>query len=406
MQQSYYAPGAISANGPPLANSMARPMQAGQRGGRVALLLPLSGPLASIGQSMEQAAKLAFAEPSAPKLDVRDTGGTPAGAAQAAQAAIAAGDGIILGPLTKDETAAVAPIAQKADVNVLAFTNDETLDAPGLWTLGISPGQQVRRVISFAAQNGRTRTAAVLPENAFGQIMAAALRDETQHLGEPAPQIGFYQSGNFSSLTATVRSVSDFNGRGAGLEARMRAARDQDNQAGRILAAKLSREPIPPPPFDTLLLAATGEQLAEMGTLLPYFDVGAPAVQLAGPMLWAQDATSMATHDGLRGAIYAAPDPALRAAFVQKFEAANGGGAPPTLDDVAFDGAAIAVLAAHEGGFTTQVLTNPTGFLGTDGVLVLLDNGQVRRGLAVFKVTPGGPTIISPAPLRLTTPTG
>ena len=354
---------------------------------------------------MDQAAHLAFASPGAPHLDVRDTGGTPAGAAEAAQAAIAAGDGLILGPLTKDETAAVAPIAQKANVNMLAFTNDETLDAPGLWTLGISPGQQVRRVIGFTAQRGRTRTAAILPENAFGQIMATALRKETQRLGEPSPKVGFYQNGDFSSLTATVRSVADFNGRGAGLEARIRAARDQDDQAGRILAAKLSREPIPPPPFDTLLLGATGEQLAEMGTLLPYFDVGAPAVQLVGPMLWAHDATSMASHDGLRDALYAAPDPASRAAFVQKFEQAYGGTAPRSVDDVAFDGAAIAVLAAHEGGFTTRVLTNPTGFLGTDGVLVLLANGHVRRGLAVFKVAPGGPTIVSPAPLTLTTPT-
>ena len=63
-----------------------------------------------------KAAQLALDAPGAPPLDARDTGGTPSGAAAAAQAAIAAGAGLILGPLTSAETAAVAPVARPAGV--------------------------------------------------------------------------------------------------------------------------------------------------------------------------------------------------------------------------------------------------------------------------------------------------
>lgn len=349
---------------------------------------------------MEASAKLAFTAPGAPPLDVRDTGGTPQGAAAAAQAAIAAGDGLILGPLTGPDTAAVKQIAAKAGVNILAFTNDGALAAPGLWPLGITPGQQVRRVVSYAADQGHTRIAALLPGTAFGNLMGQALTAETASLGEPQPQIAYY-SQSFSGLNRTVRSLSQFGSRGADLEAKIRKARDLDTQAGQIEASKLSRQPIPPPPFDTLLIGAAGETLDEIATLLPYYEAGPPQVQLLGPMLWAPDAKGMASRAVLRGALYPAPDPAARTAFVQRYQAENGGATPPAIADLAFDAAAIAVLAAREGGYTAPVLTNPAGFTGTDGLLQLDPDGKVRRGLAVFKIAPGGPQIVSPAPASL-----
>ncbi len=375
----------------------------GHASGPVALLLPLSGSLAPIGQAMENAAKLAFAAPGAPPLDVHDTSGTAQGAAAAAAAAVSAGDGLILGPLTSPEAAAVKPIAAQAGINMLAFTNDGALAAPGLWPLGISPGQQVRRVVSYAANQGRTRVAALLPRSPFGTLMGQALTAEAATLGESSPEIAYFGQ-SFGGLNQTVRSLSQFNSRGADIEAKIRKARDLDTEAGQIEAAKLSRQPIPPPPFDTLLIGATGEQLAEIGTLLPYYESGPPQVQLLGPMLWASDAKGMAAHGTLRGALYAAPDPSARTAFAQSYQTQNGGSIPPSVADIAFDGAAIAVLASHEGGYTVPVLTNPSGFTGTDGLLQLDPDGKVRRGLAVFQVEPGGPQIVSPAPAVLPPP--
>ena len=66
---------------------------------KVAVLLPLTGPNAALGQDLLRAVQLALG-PSGPQPDVQDTGGTPTGATAAAQAAIAAGDAVIVGPLT------------------------------------------------------------------------------------------------------------------------------------------------------------------------------------------------------------------------------------------------------------------------------------------------------------------
>ena len=117
----------------------------------------MTGPRADLGQVLLQAAQLALQDNSGPSLDVLDTGGTPAGAATAAQAAVSNGDSLILGPLTSAETASVAPIARGAGIPVLAFTNDASQSQPGVWPLGISPDQQIRRLVAAAQAQGKTQ---------------------------------------------------------------------------------------------------------------------------------------------------------------------------------------------------------------------------------------------------------
>ncbi len=375
----------------------------GKTGGPVALLVPLTGNFAPVGQALVNAAKLAFAASGAPPLDIRDTGGTPSGAVAAAQAAIAAGDGLILGPLTSAETHAVAPIAETASVNVLAFTNDSSAAAPGIWAMGITPDEQVSRIVSAAAAAGRTQIAGLLPDSDFGHSLGAALQAATAALSEPVPNLTFYEGG-FSNLNQSIRDLSDFQNRGAGLEAEIKAAKDLDTPAGNEKARELSHQQIAPPSFNALFIGTTQEdELAEIATLLPFYSVSAPQVQFLGPALWASIAPAMGSNGVYNGAIYAAPDPATASPFDQKYQTAYGG-PPPAIADVAFDSAAIAVLVAGQGGYTSAVLTQPSGFSGLDGVLRLEPSGQVQRGLAVFEIQPGAPTITSPTPTSLTNP--
>ena len=140
----------------------------GPGGERVAILLPLSGPRAEIGQPMLQAAQLAM---DAGRPDARREGYRRhrRGAAAAAQAAVADGAGLILGPLTSAETAAVAPVARQANVAVLAFTNDPSQAQPGVWTLGHNArpaGAAAGRGGAGAGQVADRRPAARTPTSA------------------------------------------------------------------------------------------------------------------------------------------------------------------------------------------------------------------------------------------------
>ena len=343
----------------------------------VAILLPLSGPRGELGPPMLRAAQLALSAPGAPHLLQQDTGGAPAGATRAMQAAMAAGARLILGPLTAPEVSAVAPLARAAQVPVLAFSNDPAVAQPGIWPLGITPGEQVRRLVGAARAGGKTRFAAFLPESDFGHALGNAFSQAVSAGGLGAPNIQFHAPG-MNAINQGLHSLSDYDSRSGGQR--------------RVGETSVSAVP-PPPPFDALLLGDVGEPLAEIASVLQYYFVGPPAVQIMGPAQWADPASR---SGDLRGAWFAAPDPSARQPFVQAYTARYG--APPTpLADLAYDAASIARVTAPS-GFSGQALTVGSGYLGADGWLGLLASGEVRRSLALFQVGAGTPVVVQPAP--------
>ena len=367
---------------------------------RVAILLPLTGDKAPLGQALLNAAKLALAAPGAPALDVKDTAGLPDRAAAAAKNAISAGDVMILGPLTTQETAAVAAVAQPANVPVLAFTSDRAQARPGVWTLGITPAQQVRRLVAAARDEGHSRFAAVVPDDPFGAALADALAQAETDQGA-APVASVRYAGGFQGLNNALKQVSDFEARRGGREARIKALRASTDPATRQQARDLANEPVPPPPFDALLLGAAGRPLQDITSVLPYYDITQPQVRILGPALWARQAPTLGA---IAGAWFAAPDPAARTTFEQAYQARYNGQTPPPLSDLAYDAAAIARVLGQTGG-GTATLTRTDGFAGVDGVLALMPDGRVRRGLAVFEINQGGGAhIVRPAPVDLSSP--
>lgn len=374
---------------PPYAPLGARPRNTNH----VSILLPLSGGYAELGQAMLRAAQLALPEGESPGLDARDTRGTPDGAANAAREAIAAGAGLILGPLTSAETAAVAPVARDAGVAVLAFTNDPSQGQPGVWTLGITPAQQVRRLLAAAQAQGKGNAAALLPDSDLGRALSEALIQSASALGLPAPEIRVHATG-MAAINTAVRDLSGYANRRGPIDAQMRAARALGTPEGRRRAQELAKSGIAPPPFDTLLLADSGEPLTEIAAVLPYYDLDRGAVQVLGPAQWSAPASG---SGNMPGAWYAAPDPASRGALDQDYTAKYGTH-PPAIADLAYDAASIARMLSTQGGYSIAALTQRAGFGGVDGWFVLLPDGEVRRGLAIFRIERGGPAMVEPAP--------
>jgi len=240
----------------------------------------------------------------------------------------------------------------------------------------------------------------VLPESEFGRALAAALADAAASGGLGQPDIHFHD-GTTSSINTTMRNVAAYASRRGPVDAQIRAARSARTAEGRREAEQLGRTAIPPAPMDALLLADTGERLGTIASLLPYYDLDPPAVRVLGPAIWAAPA-SRADAD-LRGAWFAAPDPAARAGFDAQYQAQFGTPAPG-LADFAFDAAAIARVLAGEGGYSAAALTRPEGFAGVNGVLALQPGGQVRRGLALFEIRRGRADLVEPAPDAIGTP--
>ena len=55
-------------------------------------------------------------------------------------------------------------------------------------------------------------------------------------------------------------------------------------------------------------------------------------------------------------------------------------------------------MARDENNMSQQTLTNPSGFVGVDGIFRLTPDGQSERGYAIMQVQPDGAKVIAPAP--------
>ncbi|QDH25797.1 penicillin-binding protein activator [Neokomagataea tanensis] len=395
--------------GPPIAPSGGNGTSIAQNAPKVGLILPLSGRFGPIGLRMRDAAKLALSSSGAPVLDVQDSNG-PGGAAAAAQVALSHGDALLLGPLTATETAAVAPVAASAGKPVLAFTSDSTQARPGVWVMGLTPEQQVRRMVDAARATGRKTFAAFLPDNPLGHAMAEGLTTACRDAALGAPQIVFHTSdeanihdglktlSNIAARqpTAPAATATDTSPAASGPSAIDPTAAQDASQAVAAAAPPVTTAPaqIAPPPFDALLLADTGLALGQVISALQEDHVDTAQVQIMGPALWkAFDAKLGALH----GAWYAAPDARDRNGYVARYKAVYGQ-APSPVTDFAYDAGALANVVARSGHVDQAALTRSDGFVGVDGLFRLRPDGHVSRNLAVFQIQRvGGSRIVVPA---------
>ncbi|WP_421993740.1 penicillin-binding protein activator [Roseococcus sp.] len=322
---------------------------------RVGLLLPLTGGNAPLGQAMLNAAQLALFDQGDRRIEMlpRDTRGTASGAAEAARGALGDGALALAGPLTLGETAAVVNVARGTQAPVFAFTSDEAQAGQRVWVLGMTPGQQVRRIVSAASEAGARRFALMATDDAFGQRLAAALRTTLQQLGAPPPTV---------VLTA---------GRG-----------DLSAAAHQIAAGQ---------PDAVLIGNGAAAARAAGAALVAAFPGGLP--RILGTSLWAGD-PSLGNEAALVNAWFPAPDPDARGRFDAQYSAAFGDRAS-RLAGVAYDALALAARTARDGG-------PPIGeaFQGADGPVRLLEGGVLARGLAIFAVRSGSEAqLVQPAPV-------
>jgi branched-chain amino acid transport system substrate-binding protein len=122
-------------------------------------------------------------------------------------------------------------------------------------------------------------------------------------------------------------------------------------------------------------------------------------VQYLGSGLWTDD-PQVASNSALQGAWFAAPEPAGYRSFATRYRSRFGRD-PLRTATVAYDAVSlVAALVKTQGAqrFSEQVLTNPSGYSGIDGIFRFRADGTNERGLAVLRVTGQGAAVISPAP--------
>lgn len=348
-----------------------------ERRHQVAILVPLSGPNAAVGQSLANAANLALADTGSTTVRITSYDTAAAGGAgAAANRALAEGAQLILGPLLGADVPAVAGPAAARSVPVLTFSNDGALAGGNVHVLGFQTAQSVARVVTHARSRGITRFAALIPNGSYGERAAVAFTRAVQAAG-----------GEIAAVTSFAR------------------AREQLPTAARRVTAFDARvkagTPGNPAPirFEALLIADSGTTAGAFVPSLAQFGARPPEVTLLGTELWAAE-PGLARVPALHGALFAAvPDTrfeALKRRYRDRF-----GTNPSRLASLAYDATLLAVRLAGRWemgtAFPPALLQDPKGFAGVDGIFRFRGN-IIERGLEVRRITAGGFVTESAAP--------
>jgi ABC-type branched-subunit amino acid transport system substrate-binding protein len=340
-----------------------QPLAVGAGQVKVGLLLPLSasGNAAVAAQSMKNAAEMALAEFQNPNIQllIKDDAGSAQGAQQGTQQALEEGSEIILGPLFALSVPATAQLTRAKGVSAIAFSTDSSVAGRGVYLLSFLPESDVNRIVEYAAGVGKRSFAAMLPENAYGNVVEAAFK---QAVGRRGGRIVAFEKYG-ADRTGPARTIAQALG-GA----------------------------------DALFLADDGDSVVGVADALTSAGANLKNLQLLGTGLW--DNPRIFSTPVLQGGLYPAPDPAGFRSFSARYRA-KFGSEPVRTATLAYDAVAlVAALARTQAGqrFSAAVLTNPSGFAGIDGLFRFRADGSNERGLAVMKVASGGGQPVAGSP--------
>lgn len=337
---------------------------------RVALLVPKSGDANTVAVSLENAARMAIADLTNVKIDLRvyDTQGSTEQAAALAQKAVGDGAQIILGPLFADAANAAGVAIAGQNVNVLSFSNNTSIAGGNVFVLGPTFANTANRLMGFASRQGKKSVVIVHPNNVEGQFGRNAVQQAAANNGLAVASVNpfeFSQQGVVSAI-AGVKSAMTSTG------------------------------------ADTLMITANSAgALPLLAQLLPEAGVSPTTTQYVGLSRWDVPPQTLELA-GLQNGWFAMPDQTMIQNFQTRYQTAYGK-APHQLAGLAYDGiAAIGALveAGNSRALTAGALTQGAGFQGVSGAFRLRPDGTNERALSVAMVRDKQVVIIDPAPTK------
>jgi ABC-type branched-subunit amino acid transport system substrate-binding protein len=228
-----------------------------------------------------------------------------------------------------------------------------------VYLLSFLPESDVNRIVEYSAGIGKRSFAALLPDNAYGNVVEAAFKAAVPRRGGRV--VAFEKYG--ADRATPARSVAQALGSA-----------------------------------DALFIADDGDAVVAVADALTAAGANLRNIQLLGTGLW--DNPRVYASAALQGGLYAAPDPAGFRGFSGRYRTKYGS-EPVRTATLAYDAVAlVAALARTQGAqrFSSEVLINPSGFAGIDGLFRFRADGTNERGLAVMKVASGGGVAVAGSP--------
>ena len=376
---------------------------------RMAVLLPLTGENAEIGRAIRASVETAVLENAPQNLSVSfyDTADD---LDTAISDALGGNPSVIVGPLFANDARALRD-AKPAQTPVLSFTSDATAVGNGVMTMALMPINSIESIVQEMSSDGITGFVILAPDTESGHLMAGAAVDASDIYGVPTNGIFFYNEGDSESIKDATAAAS------------MNAARTAANQRARaVLADILTNERLTTIeessltlqlenlsktdtlgklPYDAVLFLGNGDDTESLASFLRYYGVGTHDARFYGTAMW--DGSDINRDITMIGAKYAAM-PEMTPEFANLYDRVYGA-FPNSLAAFGYDATNLAIGMIYSPKADAAYLLDPSGYIGTSGLIRLKPTGENERGLRIVQLRGDGTVrTVRNAPSNFLTP--
>lgn len=370
---------------------------------RVGMLLPLTGSAATVGKGLKNAALLALDDVQNPNLVLQfyDTQSSQSGARIAIENAVSQQSDLIVGPLMSTEVQASSGRAVSDNIPMIAFSTSKDVLQPGVYTLGLLIDEQVERIMNYAAAEGRSHFALLIPDNNLGISVARAAVRTAQKNGTKVVRIAFYPP-NTSNFSEILKKLTDYSTRHAEMQRQKAILKAQANagnaKAKRELALIKTTDSSDEVDFDAVLIPESGAKLKSAISMFGYYDIYAPKVKFLGTSIW--ENTRLNKESLIVNSWYPRLSRYQSNYFADKYYKFYGE-RPRSLYSFAYDAVALAsALSKYQGDNMNAAITSPEGFMGINGAFRFFEDGSNQHSLDIMEIKPQGDVEVDAAPKK------
>ena len=344
------------------------------RGGRAALLLPQSGPIFALGESVRAgfAALSTLSGDGTARIYDTATGGVDA----LYQQAVADGAGYIIGPIRKEDAMLLAQSGRlPTPVLALNYLDAGRAPPPGFYQFGLAPEDEARAAAEDAFGRGLNRALAMTPNTDWGNRVLLAFEQRLTELGGRVVESGRYggEPQNWSDPIRRLLRYAPIDDKKKAAEARARVGPGVDPQRRND--------------FDFVFIAGRASQARVLNPLFRYYHADRLPIYATSAVFEGDGDSDLS---GIR--------------FCDAPWVLDNGGAWATLHEEAlrsrsFDSARLYALGNDAALLASRIAQNalqPGDSLpGATGLLKVDASGAVHRGLLCAQMTRGLPFVLS-----------
>ena len=344
---------------------------------KVGVMLPLSGEHSEIGNLILNAIEMAVFQTEENKLElhIKDTEAKSDKAKKVLSELIDEGVKVVIGPLFSKSLAAIQSEVTSKNINIFALTNNINLRNKGIWIFGVDPQAQTEKVLRYALEKGSKNIAALLPQNAYGLLLFDTITSFTQANLMKIEKIEFY---NFS-LESQRKTAQKISKGFKEYKLYLDKIKEQDNEEEKVNEVLFMEKP-----FDSVFIAAAGQNLTVLSSQLQYNNVDPKIVQYLGISSW--EDSSIVNEPALEGGVFVTTSEMYQKKIKLIYKNSFGK-EMPKIAMIAYDIVALlGSLNYSRSSFNIYDLVNEEGYIGLRGLFRLKKNGVVERAFQLKKI--------------------